>query len=263
MYTLSARQILVIALISGLFAAGAIAVVDRLEEVGVKVERENGTIFVSSQRRINPVEMTTQPYPGFPTDLQAQLMALLCLGDGMSVITERVFPDRFTHVGELNRMGGRVRKEGSTAVVQGVKEMQGAPVMASDLRASAALVLAGLVAKGETRVDRVYHIDRGYEKIEQKLMDEGKIPHVSWERIIDHIDHAVKLVGAEHVGLGSDFDGANMPEGLEDASKLPKITEALLRKGYSEADIRKILGENTLRVLEQAEKVSGELQSQQ
>src|SRR5258706_768374 len=97
-----------------------IAVVDRLEDVGVKVERQNGTIFCSSQRRINPVEMTTQPYPGFPTDLQAQLMALLCLGDGMSGITERGVPDRFRHVGELNRMGGRVRKEGSTAVVQGV-----------------------------------------------------------------------------------------------------------------------------------------------
>jgi UDP-N-acetylglucosamine 1-carboxyvinyltransferase len=150
-----------------------IAVVDRLEDVGVRIVRENGTIFVSSQRRINPVEMTTQPYPGFPTDLQAQLMALLCLGDGMSVITERVFPDRFTHVGELNRMGARVRKEGSTAVVQGVQELQGAPVMASDLRASAALVLAGLVAKGTTKIDRVYHIDRGYEKIEQKLAAVG------------------------------------------------------------------------------------------
>jgi len=131
------------------------------------------------QRRINPVEMTTQPYPGFPTDLQAQLMALLCLGDGMSVITERVFPDRFTHVGELNRMGGRVRKEGSTAVVQGVKELQGAPVMASDLRASAALVLASLVAKGQTKVDRVYHIDRGYEKIEQKLAAVGRRSHLA------------------------------------------------------------------------------------
>jgi UDP-N-acetylglucosamine 1-carboxyvinyltransferase len=150
-----------------------IAVVDRLDEVGVKVTRENGTIFVNSTRRLNPVEMTTQPYPGFPTDLQAQLMALLCLGDGMSVVTERVFPDRFLHVGELNRMGARVRKEGPTAVVQGVKELQGASVMASDLRASAALVLAGLVAKGTTQIDRVYHIDRGYEKIEQKLAAVG------------------------------------------------------------------------------------------
>jgi membrane dipeptidase len=103
---------------------------------------------------------------------------------------------------------------------------------------------------------------REQNKIEQKLMDEGKIPHVSWERIVDHIDHAVKLVGADHVGLGSDFDGANMPEGMEDASKLPKITEALLRKGYSESDVRKILGENTLRLLDQAEKASAEMQSQ-
>ena len=150
-----------------------IAVVDRLEEVGVKIERQNGTIFVSSSRRLTPVEMTTQPFPGFPTDLQAQLMAMLCLGDGISVITERIFPDRFLHVGELNRMGGRIRKEGPTAIIQGIKELQGAKVMASDLRASAALVLAGLVAKGTTRIDRVYHIDRGYEKIEQKLRAVG------------------------------------------------------------------------------------------
>jgi len=150
-----------------------IAVVDRLEEVGVRIERENGTAFVSCARRINPVEMTTQPFPGFPTDLQAQLMALLCLGDGMSVVTERIFPDRFLHVGELNRMGARVRKEGPTAIIQGVKELQGAVVMASDLRASAALVLAGLVARGTTRIDRVYHIDRGYEKIEKKLVAVG------------------------------------------------------------------------------------------
>jgi UDP-N-acetylglucosamine 1-carboxyvinyltransferase len=150
-----------------------LAVTDRLEEVGVKIARENGTIFVSSARRLNPVEMTTQPYPGFPTDLQAQLMALLCLADGISVVTERIFPDRFLHVGELNRMGGRIRKEGATAVVQGVKELQGATIMASDLRASAALVIAGLAAKGTTNIDRVYHIDRGYEKIEQKLRAVG------------------------------------------------------------------------------------------
>ena len=106
-------------------------------------------------------------------------------------------------------------------------------------------------------------ISREMAKLQEKLTAEGKLPHVSWERIIDHIDHAVKLVGAEHVGLGSDFDGADMPEGLEDCSKLPKITEALLRKGYSEDDIRKILAGNTLRVMEQAERVSRELQSQQ
>jgi membrane dipeptidase len=91
---------------------------------------------------------------------------------------------------------------------------------------------------------------------------DGKLPHVSWERIIDHIDHAVKLVGADHVGLGSDFDGASMPEGMEDASKLPKITEALMRRGYKDEDIRKILGGNLLRVMEQNEKVSRELQAQ-
>jgi UDP-N-acetylglucosamine 1-carboxyvinyltransferase len=150
-----------------------LAVTDRLEEVGVRIEKQNGTLFVSSARRLNPVEMTTQPYPGFPTDLQAQLMALLCLGDGISVVTERIFPDRFLHVGELNRMGARIREEGPTAIVQGVKELQGATIMASDLRASAALVLAGLAAKGTTCVDRVYHIDRGYEKIEQKLRAVG------------------------------------------------------------------------------------------
>jgi membrane dipeptidase len=98
--------------------------------------------------------------------------------------------------------------------------------------------------------------------LERKMTEEGKLPHVSWERIVDHIDHAVKLVGAEHVGLGSDFDGASMPEGMEDCSKLPKITEALLRKGYSEQDIRNILGENTLRVMEQVERASHELQAQ-
>jgi membrane dipeptidase len=98
-------------------------------------------------------------------------------------------------------------------------------------------------------------------KLQQKLIAEGKLPHVSWERIVDHIDHAVKLVGADHVGLGSDFDGADMPDGMEDCSKLPKITEALLRKGYSESDIRNILGENTLRILEQAERVSREIQA--
>jgi len=98
--------------------------------------------------------------------------------------------------------------------------------------------------------------------IERQMTEEGKLPHVSWERIIDHINHAVKLVGAEHVGLGSDFDGANMPEGMEDCSKLPKITDALLRKGYSDKDIRNILGENTLRVMEQVERVSRDLQAQ-
>jgi membrane dipeptidase len=105
-------------------------------------------------------------------------------------------------------------------------------------------------------------IGKRMTEIQHKAVAEGKLPHVSWERIIDHIDHAVKLVGADHVGLGSDFDGASMPDGMEDASKLPKITEALMRKGYSDADIRKILGGNMLRVMEQNEKASRELQAQ-
>jgi UDP-N-acetylglucosamine 1-carboxyvinyltransferase len=170
-----------------------IAVVDRLEEVGLHFWKDGATVHVSSGRRLDPAEMTTQPYPGFPTDLQAQLMALLCLVDGqISVITERIFPDRFMHVGELNRMGARIRKEGSTAVVQGVRELQGATVMASDLRASAALVLAGLVARGTTQVDRVYHLDRGYEKIEQKLIAVG----ADIERISEKAETAAPVVKA-------------------------------------------------------------------
>ena len=162
-----------------------IAVTDRLDEVGVRCEPFDGGVRVSSTRRLTPIEMVTQPFPGFPTDLQAQLMALLCLADGISVVTERIFPDRFLHVGELNRMGARIRKEGPTAIIQGVKEFQGASVMASDLRASAALVMAGLVAKGTTKIDRVYHIDRGYEKIEQKLAAVGAdIERVSDTRVV-------------------------------------------------------------------------------
>jgi UDP-N-acetylglucosamine 1-carboxyvinyltransferase len=149
------------------------AVTEYLEEIGVGITRQNGTVFCSCPRRPGAVQISTQPHPGFPTDLQAQLMALLSLADGKSVITERIFPDRFQHVGELNRMGAHIRREGSTAVIEGVGELQGTSVMASDLRASAALVLAGLVARGTTRLDRVYHIDRGYEKIEQKLAAVG------------------------------------------------------------------------------------------
>jgi len=145
------------------------AVVHKLREIGAIVEADDGVAVVSCARRLEPVDVTTQPYPGFPTDLQAQLMTLLTLADGNSVITEKIFPDRFMHVAELLRMGANIRKEGPTAIVTGVKHLTGAPVMASDLRASAALVLAGLVARGQTVVRRVYHIDRGYEHIERKL----------------------------------------------------------------------------------------------
>ncbi len=146
-----------------------LAVVDRLRAVGVIVEKKADGTQVSSSRRLEPITVTTQPYPGFPTDLQAQIMALLCLADGNSIITEKIFPDRFVHVAELNRMGAKLRKEGPVVLVEGVKRLVGAPVMASDLRASAALVLAALIAKGQTRISRVYHIDRGYESIEKRL----------------------------------------------------------------------------------------------
>jgi UDP-N-acetylglucosamine 1-carboxyvinyltransferase len=150
-----------------------IAVVDRLRRVGVIVERGEKGVTVSSARRLEPMDITTQPYPGFPTDLQAQTSALLCLADGNSVITDKVFPDRFMHIAELKRMGANIRREGSTVVIHGVKRLVGAPVMASDLRASAALVIAGVIAKGVTRVRRVYHLDRGYERMEDKLRAVG------------------------------------------------------------------------------------------
>ncbi|MEP0848099.1 MAG: UDP-N-acetylglucosamine 1-carboxyvinyltransferase [Phycisphaerae bacterium] len=149
------------------------AFVDRLDAVGVQVEKKEDAVLVSSARRLEPIEVTTQAFPGFPTDLQAQLMSLLCLADGNSIITEKIFPDRFMHVPELNRMGARLHKEGPTVIVQGVKRLSGAPVMASDLRASAALVLAGLSARGTTLVNRIYHLERGYQNIEQKLRAVG------------------------------------------------------------------------------------------
>lgn len=145
------------------------AVSHKLREIGVIIEPAGDGIVVSSARQLSPTDVTTQTYPGFPTDLQAQLMVLLCLADGNSVVTEKIFPDRFMHVAELSRMGANIRKEGPTAIITGSGQLIGAPVMASDLRASAALVLAGLIAKGTTSVQRVYHIDRGYEQIEIKL----------------------------------------------------------------------------------------------
>ncbi len=149
------------------------AFVDRLTAIGVNVEKGATGVTVTSARRLEPVDVTTQPFPGFPTDLQAQLMALLCLADGNSIITEKIFPDRFMHVAELNRMGAHLRKEGPTVIVEGVKRLIGAPVMASDLRASAALVLAGLSARGVTKVNRVYHLMRGYDRLDEKLRGVG------------------------------------------------------------------------------------------
>ena len=147
--------------------------IDKLEKTGCKVEEiPNGARLIPS-KTIKPVNIITEPYPGFPTDLQAQFMSLMCLADGVSEITETIFPDRFMHNDELNRLNANIRKESNKAFITGVKEMEGANVMATDLRASAALVLAGLAAKGETVISRIYHIDRGYERIENKLRKIG------------------------------------------------------------------------------------------
>ncbi|MBI4372778.1 MAG: UDP-N-acetylglucosamine 1-carboxyvinyltransferase [Candidatus Omnitrophica bacterium] len=145
------------------------ALLDKLRQAGVAISKAKNSVRIKRNGLLHPIEVTTLPYPGFPTDLQAQVMALATLIPGISVITEKIYPDRFIHVSELNRMGSKVFLEGSSAIVHGVSHLSGAPVMASDLRASAALVLAGLAAEGKTEVNRVYHLDRGYEKIEEKL----------------------------------------------------------------------------------------------
>jgi len=145
------------------------AVLDKFRDAGASFSKTSSSVTLHPPRRIHACQATTLAYPGFPTDLQAQLMAVLCLADGISVITEKIYPDRFMHVAELTRLGARIHKEGPHAIVEGIDHLSGAPVMASDLRASAALVLAGLVAHGQTEVHRVYHIDRGYERIEERL----------------------------------------------------------------------------------------------
>jgi len=145
------------------------AVIDRLSNAGIKVTNVKEGLRVRTTRSLKPVDVTTFPYPGFPTDMQAQMMALMSITRGISVITEKVYPERFMHVSELARMGAQIILEGGRAIVKGVSRLSGAPVMASDLRASAALILAGLVAKGKTEIARIYHIDRGYDTIEEKL----------------------------------------------------------------------------------------------
>lgn len=149
------------------------AVVRKLRDSGVEVKREGDLVRVISRVRPEPVDLKTSPYPGFPTDMQAQMMAFLSLARGTSVITETVFEDRFMHVGELRRMGAQIQLQGPSAVVKGVARLTGAPVMATDLRASASLILAGLAAEGVTEVSRVYHLDRGYERLEEKLSGLG------------------------------------------------------------------------------------------
>jgi UDP-N-acetylglucosamine 1-carboxyvinyltransferase len=149
------------------------AVTDALSSCGFRIETKKDAISVFPNGAAKPLELATEPYPGFPTDMQAQMCALLSTTKGISVITENVFPQRYMHVAELKRMGAHVDLEGPTAVIRGVDSLLGAPVMASDLRASAALVLAGLKAEGVTEVSRVYHIDRGYEHLDEKLSELG------------------------------------------------------------------------------------------
>ena len=145
------------------------AIIDKFRESGIRVERNGTDVVVKSDGARKPADVVTMPYPGFPTDMQAQFMTLMAVTPGISVITEKIYPERFMHVAELGRLGADISLEGPCAIVKGVPRLSGAPIMASDLRASAALILAGLVAQGKTRVNRVYHIDRGYEKIDDKL----------------------------------------------------------------------------------------------
>jgi UDP-N-acetylglucosamine 1-carboxyvinyltransferase len=149
-------------------------VVVRLRTAGVQISREGDGVRVVADRRPRSVNITTAPHPGFPTDMQAQLMVLMCIAEGEAVITETIFENRFMHVPELTRMGADISVRGNTAIVNGVGKLSGASVMATDLRASASLVIAGLVAEeDETEVRRVYHLDRGYEHIEKKLAGLG------------------------------------------------------------------------------------------
>ncbi|WP_435140407.1 UDP-N-acetylglucosamine 1-carboxyvinyltransferase [Pseudopelagicola sp. nBUS_19] len=150
------------------------AFVERLQAAGIEVEETNlGLKVVRRNERVKAVDVTTEPFPGFPTDLQAQMMALLCTADGTSVLEEKIFENRFMHAPELIRMGASIDVQGGTATVHGVEQLKGAPVMATDLRASVSLILAGLAAEGETIVNRVYHLDRGYERVEEKLGNVG------------------------------------------------------------------------------------------
>jgi len=171
-------------LLAGALAGGTVTIspcipahldslVRKLEEANVRLDIQENAVTVHGGGGIRPVNITTLPFPGFPTDMQAQFTVLLCLAEGTSVVTETVFENRFIHISELLRMGADIEIKGNTAIVNGVKELSGATVMATDLRASACLVLAGLVARGTTEILRVYHLDRGYESIEQKLQGLG------------------------------------------------------------------------------------------
>ena len=159
--------------IDGALAEHLGAVIDKLSEAGAQVEKRNGSIRVQANHPLRAVEVTTLPFPGFPTDLQAQMMALMAVSRGVSVLTEKVYPERFMHISELNRMGASITREGSSAIVKGVSRLSGAPVTASDLRASAALMLAGMAAENQTELRGLEHLDRGYQDLEAKLVRLG------------------------------------------------------------------------------------------
>jgi UDP-N-acetylglucosamine 1-carboxyvinyltransferase len=145
------------------------AVISALAEAGIVISPEANGFWVERTNGLKGIDVMTEPYPGFPTDMQAQFMALMAVAEGASMVTETIFENRFMHVPELNRMGARINAHGSSAIIRGVSQLSGAQVMATDLRASVSLVLAGLAARGETTISRVYHLDRGYESVEQKL----------------------------------------------------------------------------------------------
>ncbi len=159
--------------LAGIVADDMRATLDALVEAGARVEERDGSVHVSADAPLGPVTLSTAPYPGFATDMQAQFMAMLCRADGASVLTETIFENRYMHVPELARMGADIHVAGRTAVVRGVARLVGAPVMATDLRASMSLILAGLAAEGQTEVSRIYHLDRGYERLEEKLQAVG------------------------------------------------------------------------------------------
>lgn len=164
------------------------ALTDKLEEAGAEVSFSDGCWKVDATAGLKPIDLVTHPHPGFPTDLQAQMCALFSTVTGISVLTERIYPNRFMHVPELQRMGADLSIEGSSCIVKGVKALSGAPVMASDLRASAALILSGMMANGETWVQRVYHLDRGYERLDTKLANAGAaIERLPAEEMPNHL----------------------------------------------------------------------------
>lgn len=155
--------------ISGMKPEHLDALVFKLQDAGVEITSRDNVVRVKAPKKLKSVNIKTRPYPGFPTDMQAQFMALMCLAEGASVISENIFENRYMHVSELLRFGADIVIEGNSATVKGVKKLSGAPVMATDLRASASLILAGLAAAETTEISRIYHLDRGYESIEKKL----------------------------------------------------------------------------------------------